>query len=171
MKIFLIGYRCTGKTTVGKAVAQRLGVQLYDLDDLISQRQGMSIQEMVSCFGWQHFRAIEREMLLELAQKDENAVISCGGGAVLHDVWDEIKKNAKVIWLTASVKTIVERMAADEKTAQYRPALSSCKTLEEEVKEVLSQRLPLYEKAASFVVSTENSSIDGIVEEVLRVLK
>ncbi len=168
MKLFLIGYRCTGKTTVGKLIAQRLRIHFCDLDELIAEKQGMSIQEIVARFGWPYFRTVERKTLLEISEISENLVVSCGGGAVLHrDAWEKVRKNAIIIWLTASVEVILRRMGADEKTAQSRPALSNCGTLEDEVRLTLTERMPIYQETAHLAVSTENRSVLEIADEVV----
>ncbi len=99
MNIVLIGYRGAGKSAVGEKLAARLGKEFVDADDLLEKREGRRIREIVESQGWQYFRALEKEILSEVAARD-NLVIAPGGGAVL-DMANvkALQKNGLIIWL------------------------------------------------------------------------
>src|SRR5512138_270305 len=103
MNVVLIGYRGTGKSTVGKAVAARLGWQVVSTDKEIVRRAGVSVPEIVAAHGWNHFRDLESTVCGEVAGQD-HLVIDTGGGAILRQQnVDAFRRNGRVIWLTASV--------------------------------------------------------------------
>ena len=81
MNIFLIGYRCTGKTTIGKILAERLHRDYLDMDQAIEQQTGSTISELVQTHGWDYFRQVEKETLLK-TREIKDTVVSTGGGIV-----------------------------------------------------------------------------------------
>lgn len=166
MNIVLIGYRGTGKSTIGKVLAARLGRQLVSTDKEIVNRTGRSIPDIVAEHGWDYFRDLESEVCRELAGRD-NLVIDTGGGAILrqHNV-DVLKQNGKLFWLTASVDTIAKRIGKDNQ----RPSLTGTKSFVEEIEEVLRERTPKYQAAADHIVSTDGRSIDELAKILLAAL-
>jgi shikimate kinase len=169
MNIFLIGYRCTGKSTVGKRVAEKLNWKFMDADAELVSDQGLSIAQLVSQSGWQTFRRIEKSVLARLCQS-ECQVIATGGGVVLDEENVRcMKHNGPVIWLRATPETVYTRMIHDQNTLASRPALTNGKLLDE-IKETLSDRQPLYELAMSGFVDTDNKSADAVCTEILSVL-
>lgn len=169
MNLFLIGYRCTGKTTLGKALARRLDWSFVDTDRKVVETAGVSIARMVKRHGWPFFRQQERKALQTVADGDRQ-VVATGGGVVLDDRNIVAMKNAgKVVWLTASEKIIQARMLDDEATAGNRPALTG-QGLIAEIHSVLTQRKPLYEKAADFQVATDWEKITVIGDRILEKL-
>lgn len=162
---FLIGYRAVGKTTVGKRLAEKLGLQFEDTDKLIELQAGQSIASLVEEGGWSRFRELEYRVLQQTAQM-EDTVISTGGGAVLHhDVWQDIKLTPCVIWLRAEPSVILSRLKEDSVTACQRPSLSGNGVFEE-IEEILGKRTPLYSMLADYTVDTDEMSIEEIVEAV-----
>ena len=116
MKIFLIGYRCTGKTTIGKILADRLNFDLIDTDSMIEQKIGSTILSFVEKNGWDKFRQIEKETLLN-TKENKNIVIATGGGIILNRENQKfIKDNGFAVWLDASLATILSRLKKDTKT-------------------------------------------------------
>jgi len=165
--IVLIGYRATGKTTVGRLIAQRLGWMFVDTDVLIEQRAKKKIAEIVAQEGWQGFRRREKEIIAEVSAK-KNMVIAVGGGAVINkENVKNLKQNGILIWLKANADTIAKRLAQDEKTASQRPSLTG-KSVVEEIEEVLSERLPLYQQAADIEVDTERYSPEEIARLIIK---
>lgn len=166
-KIILIGYRATGKTSVGKLLANHLRFDFVDMDKEVEARENSAISDLVSLHGWNYFRQKEAELLDELIAQTNNLVIATGGGAILHqEIWPKVMAAGMVVWLTADMQTICCRLSADAVTAGQRPSLTGCGT-QQEVAEVLAQREPLYRAGSHCAVDTGNKSIDEIVEAIL----
>ena len=170
MKLILIGYRCTGKTSVGKEVAARLGIPFYDTDELIQRDVGKTVKEIVDEKGWDAFRAAEKEIIRKLPSLGD-AVIALGGGAVMEADNREVLhgSNGFCVWLTADLQTIVERMKNDRASTAQRPPLSD-EGLERETAKILEIRRPVYQELADCIVDTTGKGIDAIVDEVCAVL-
>jgi shikimate kinase len=170
MNIILIGYRAAGKSSVGKRLSDSLRKMFIDTDDLIEESQGVPISDIVKSHGWSHFRAIEKKVISEISCHDE-LVIAPGGGVVLEpENVETLKKNGFVIWLKADLQTILKRMSKDPRTQTGRPSLTGKGTLEE-LKDVLTQREPLYRKASEVQVDTSAMDVDGVVHSVLSILQ
>ena len=166
MNIVLIGYRCTGKTTIGRLVAEKLGWPLVDTDTLIQQRAGKSIKEIVAAGGWPEFRRQEREVIADVAARDRQ-VISAGGGAILDESNAKaLRATGRVVLLTASPETIWERMKADPKTLAERPNLTDSGGIAE-VRKVLADRQAAYQAARHHEVPTDRFSPDEAVAGIL----
>jgi len=165
-KIILTGYRATGKTSIGKILADLLGFDFIDTDQALEKRQGETIAEMVGRGGWDLFRRKEEDMLLELA-RSKNKVIATGGGSVMHEkAWAKLRKNGLAVWLTADVKTICQRLAADSESEDQRPALTEMGTMNE-IAMVLGERQPLYEKSSDLTINTEGKTPEEVAEFIL----
>ncbi|WP_455241938.1 shikimate kinase [Petrachloros mirabilis] len=163
MNLILIGYRGTGKSTVGKVLAKRLDRELISTDKEIVKRAGRSIPEIVQEKGWEYFRDLESDVCRDLAGRD-NLVIDTGGGAILRQGNVEaLKRNGTLFWLTASVDTIAGRIGGDTQ----RPSLTGAKSFVEEIEEVLRERTPKYQAAADHVLSTEGQSIQQLATIIL----
>ena len=170
MNIFLIGYRCTGKTCVGKSLAQTLGWSFIDADLELVDKHGMTISEIVSKEGWNSFREKEKAVLKRLSVLDKH-VVATGGGVILDiENVEQMKKSGTIIWLKATPETIKERILQDRNTEELRPSLTS-KGLVEEIEETLLDRKPLYESAMDFSIDTDSHSIDDICDRIIRELK
>jgi shikimate kinase len=163
MNIVLIGYRGTGKSVVGELLARRLLMPYVGMDATIVARAGMSIPEIVAKSGWRIFRDIESELARELAAGDAT-IIDTGGGVIERtENIEALQKNACIIWLKASVATIVARIQGET----GRPALTSGKTFTEEVAEVLERRTPLYASAAQYEIDTDASTPEQIADKII----
>lgn len=163
MNIVLIGYRGTGKSTVGRFVAAHLGRTVVSTDAEIVKRAGQGIPEIVALQGWDYFRDLESRVCQELAGRD-GLVIDTGGGAVLRSQNVEaLKKTGSLFWLTASVDTITKRIGHDTQ----RPSLTGAKSFVDEIQDVLRERMPKYEAAADYVVATDGRTIVQIADEIL----
>lgn len=170
MNLYLIGYRCTGKTTVGKVLARRLGWPCVDTDRMIVEDAGMSIANMVASRGWPFFREQERHALETVAARDCQ-VVATGGGIVLDGRNIAVmKKTGKVVWLTADQKTIGARMLADAATAGNRPSLTG-QGLMDEIEAVLSERKPLYEQASELKIDTDRETIETLCDRIVSGLR
>ncbi|MBW2467318.1 MAG: shikimate kinase [Deltaproteobacteria bacterium] len=168
--MILTGYLSTGKSSIGKILADLLGFDFIDTDEAIEKRQGETIAEMVGRGGWDLFRSKEENLLLELAQ-NKNKVIATGGGSVMHEkAWKNLRKNSIVVWLTADIKTICNRLAADSSTDDQRPPLTEMGTMDE-ISMVISERLPLYEKSSDLKIDTEGKTPEEVAETILAEFK
>ncbi len=163
MNIVLIGYRGTGKSTVGKILAARLGRELVSTDAEVTKRAKLTIPEIVRQFGWEHFRDLESEVCRDLAAKDQ-LIIDTGGGAILRQLnVDSLKKSGTLFWLTAGVETITGRIGGDTQ----RPSLTGTKSFLEEIQDVLRERTPKYQAAADHVITTEGRSVEQVADRIL----
>jgi len=166
VNLFLIGYRCTGKTQVGKSLAERLGRPFLDTDAEVVRETGMSISDLVNRHGWNFFRQQERRILQRMCDKNDH-VIATGGGIILNsrNVVD-MSASGRVVWLRACPATIADRMSGDSHTRAQRPSLTG-KTPVEEIEETLTERLSLYESAMHTAVDTDGLTIDEIADLIL----
>jgi shikimate kinase len=163
MNLVLIGYRGSGKSSVGKVLGARLGRTVVSTDAEIVKRAGRAIPDLVARHGWDHFRDLESEVCRELAARD-GLVIDTGGGAILRQSnVDALKHTGMLFWLTASVETITQRIGGDTQ----RPSLTGTKSFLDEIQEVLRERTPKYQAAADYVVVTDGHSVEQIADEVL----
>jgi shikimate kinase len=170
MNLFIIGYRCTGKSTVAKVVSEKTGWTCVDADSELADQRGETVAQIVATGGWPLFRKLEKETLKKICSR-EGQVVATGGGVVLDEENIELmRKSGEVIWLRANAETIIERMQADEKTETLRPALTE-QTLAEEIKQTLSERVPLYQKAMTWSVDTDGKEVMDVITEIISHLK
>ena len=170
MNIFLIGYRCTGKSTIGIKLAKKLDFNFIDADIMLVEKYKTTISDIVEQKGWNVFRKMEKDVTGDIC-KLNNVVVATGGGVILDpDNIDSIKKNSIVIWLCAESDTICRRISGDEKTDEFRPSLTN-KGLYKEVEETLAFRKPLYTKAMDFFIDTDNIDVDKVVDAALKQIK
>jgi len=170
MNLVLIGYRCTGKTTVGRILAEKLGWPLVDTDTLIQERAGKSIKDIVAAGGWPEFRRLERETIADVAAQDRR-VISAGGGAILDEVNRKaLRAGGRVVLLTAAPEMIWQRMKADPRTLAERPNLTDSGGIAE-VRNVLAEREAAYQAARHYEVSSDRLSPDEAAARILEWFK
>jgi shikimate kinase len=163
MNLVLIGYRGTGKSSVAKLLAKRLGMEVVSLDEEIVRQAG-PIPDIVAKHGWPHFRDIEAQVTKRISERD-GIIIDSGGGVVLRaENVENLRRNGKLIWLRASVPVIVKRIEG----GTQRPALTEGKSFTEEVEDVLRERTPLYEAAAHHQVDTDHLGTEQVAEQVRR---
>ncbi len=167
MNIVLIGYRCTGKSSIGRRLADILEWRFVDTDELIEQEAGLKIEDIVLKKGWDEFRRLERRVVEEVSSLDKS-VISTGGGVVLdqRNIRD-LQKNGWIVWLKASPEIIRERMLRDKESGFTRPTLTGKDPIDE-IKEVLDKRTPFYKKAAHLVIETDNFSQEKLCDMILK---
>jgi shikimate kinase len=164
--LILIGYRGSGKTTVGRQAAQRLGYAFVDTDERVVAEAGQSIAAIFEQEGEAGFREREARAIQE-ATRGSRRVISAGGGAILRsDNVTRLRERGFVVWLTASPDVLWRRIERDEATSETRPALSRLAGVEE-VRTVLASRLEAYRRAADGVVDASGDDIERIVLSVL----
>lgn len=163
MNVVLIGYRGTGKSTVGKLVAERLGRVLVSTDAEIVKLAVQNIPEIVEQHGWEYFRDLETKICQDLAGRD-GVVIDTGGGGILRSQnVERLKRTGKLFWLTAPVETIAKRIGADTQ----RPSLTGTKSFIDEIQDVLRERTPKYQAAADCIIETDGKSTTQVADEIL----
>ena len=162
--IALIGFMGTGKTAVGKALAEKLGKQFTEVDALIEQRAGKTIPEIFQQDGEIAFRELEIEATGDVAEK-ENTVIACGGGVVLNQInIDRLRRKSVIVYLTASLEVILKRTSPD---TDERPLLvAEDKTAR--VAGLLKFRKPFYERAADITVDTSTLDVREVVGKIIK---
>ena len=165
MSIILIGYRCTGKTSVGRIISERLRLPFYDTDELISKKTGRTVREIVEEKGWGFFRGMEKEIIRSLTST--RGVIAPGGGAVMDEEnAGRMKASGLIIWLKAEPDAILERLKRDEATSCQRPPLSGDLDAEEEILKMLKERNPVYERLANIIVDTTKLSMEDAAARI-----
>ncbi|EGG83019.1 hypothetical protein HMPREF9477_01180 [Lachnospiraceae bacterium 2_1_46FAA] len=164
--IVLTGFMGTGKTTLAEYMGERFAMDVVEMDKEIENRAGMSVEEIFSQYGEEHFRQLETELLEEL-QSREHIVISCGGGIVLREEnIDKLKKQGKVVLLTASAEVILERV----KENGERPLLKGNKNIEWICK-MMEERADKYAEVADVTVNTDGKTVLQICEEMIQKLE
>jgi shikimate kinase len=168
--LVLIGYRATGKTSVGAELARVLKRVFVDLDQVLVAEAGRSVAEIVAQGGWEEFRRREKDLVARY-RHGRGQVLATGGGVVLDpENVETLRENGVIIWLTAEAATIQTRLDADRPRDAFRPSLTGGDTVNE-VLEVLKFREPLYRAAAQVIIDTTNESIPQVVQEILAALK
>lgn len=161
-RIVLIGYRGTGKTTVGKQLANQLGWKYFSTDDMVEEISNMSIKEFVAKFDWRKFREIEISIIQQLKNM-KNMIIDCGGGVVENERNMEIlKKKSFIVWLDAGILDIEKRLDI----SLPRPLLSE-KTVLDDIKYNYSRRKALYRKYANICVNSSKNSVHKICQTII----
>jgi shikimate kinase len=157
MNIVLIGYRCSGKTAVGRVLADELGMGFADTDLLIEEDAGEPIDALISTTSWDHFRNLERDLIEKISKKD-NQVIATGGGVVVsQENVKVLKRDGWVVWLDAEPNVLKERMEKEQQSGNIRPSLTGADPLAE-IEEVMNVRRPMYQEAGDFMVDTTRRS-------------
>ncbi len=163
--IYLVGFMGTGKTSVGSELAGIKKLIFVDLDELIRAREEKAIAEIFALKGEAYFRALEKKILAEVSQKD-NQVISCGGGIVTDQDNIALMKNSGIIiCLTARPEVILART----KDYQHRPLLN-VDAPENKIKELLEKRADFY-ALADYKIDTSDISLKEVVNKALKLIK
>jgi shikimate kinase len=168
-RIFLVGYRGTGKSTVARLLAGRLSWAWADADEILEGRHGRSIRAIFAVDGEASFRDKEAAVLEELCRRPRH-VIATGGGVVLRpENRRRLREGGTVVWLTATAATLWQRLQRDATTSERRPPLTVGGLAE--VEELLQARQPHYAAVAHLVVETEGRSPDEVVDFLVSALR
>jgi shikimate kinase len=163
----LVGARGSGKTTVGRILAERLLRPFVDADVELERKLGRSIASIFAESGEPAFRDREETMLAELVADRGDAILATGGGAVLREAnRAALRTFGFVVWLRADASTASGRLRADRRGLSTRPALTAAGTLDE-LAAVIEAREPLYRAAADAVVDTDGRGADEVAEAIL----
>jgi shikimate kinase len=164
--LVLIGFMGVGKTTMSDYFNTMFAMDVIEMDQIIARREGMSIPDIFEVHGEEYFRNCETELLIEM-QSRSNVVISCGGGVPMRERnVTEMKKNGRVILLTAEPETILERVRDDHS----RPLLEDNKNVAF-IRALMDKRRDKYEAAADIIIKTDGKSIQQIGEEIILQLR
>jgi shikimate kinase len=165
-RVFLIGYRGTGKSTVARLLAERLRWDWIDADALLEARAGMTIRQIFAAEGETGFRERESLVLAELGGKERH-VIATGGGVILRPANRQlIQAGGLVVWLTADPATIWDRLQSDATTANRRPTLTVGGRAE--IEQLLREREPYYRACAHIAADTVARPPAAVADEIHR---
>lgn len=168
MIITLIGYRGSGKTTVARPLAEKLGWNWVDADAALEAAAGCTIREIFEKEGEPGFRRRERDTIVQLLQQDR-LVLAAGGGAILNaDTRRDLKAAGPVVWLHAPVEVLYARISGDATTTERRPNLAGGG--KQEIENLLAAREPLYRECATLIIDSSKSDTNEIVDRICREL-
>ncbi len=167
IRLILVGYRATGKTTVAQALSNHFDCPALDTDEMFEQKYSCSVGEFIQAQGEPSFRDAETGVLQEILKISEG-VVSTGGGIVLREKNRRMIEDAglPVVWLAAPADEIRRRLVADPTTTSRRPALAG-KDVCDEVDQALIDREPYYTEVAHFCIDTNGLSVPVIVDEII----
>ena len=161
--IFLIGFMGAGKSTVAEYLSTMFAMEVVEMDQEIVKGEGMSIPDIFATYGEEYFRNCETELLKKM-QSRKNVLISCGGGVVLRECnVEQMKKNGRVVLLTASPEEVYERV----KDSDDRPVLAGRKNVKG-IAELMEARREKYEAAADIIVNTDHKTVLQVCEELVQ---
>ena len=161
MMITLTGFMGSGKTTVGKVLADFLGCPFFDLDDLIVKKAGKSIPDIFAQDGEAAFRDLEAQLLRQQVKKyaESTVVLALGGGAILAPASASLLRDKTVcIYLRATLDTLLQRLAGETAGRPLADAALAAR---------LAEREPLYEETAHVIIDTDGLSPDEVADEII----
>lgn len=170
MLIFIIGYKSSGKTCVGKKLAHNLNLNFIDLDEYIEKINQISVPELYTEIGEENFRMKENEALLKVCQKETNAVVSTGGGAPCwKDNMNIMLKHGATVFLQVDNDTLVQRLT---KATADRPIVKgkSEEELHQFVNTMREKRESFYQKA-KFHVNAKDISVEDLAARIEKAIK
>ena len=153
--LVLIGFMGTGKSTVSDYFHTQYNMDIIEMDQIIAQREGMSITEIFNRYGEEYFRDLETALLVEM-QSRKSVILSCGGGVPMRERnVVEMKKIGRVILLTADPQTILDRLKEDHSDF---------------VRGLMDSRRAKYEAAADIIIHTDGKTVEEIGDEILEIV-
>lgn len=166
-QIILVGARGAGKTTIGHALARNLDLPFYDTDRLLEEYLGEPIVQFWGREGESCFRKKESEVVCKLP-KLSPGVVATGGGVVLDQGNREcLRENGTVFYISLRPESLLSRL---QNAWGSRPRLMSHLSLEEEVREVLLHREPIYKEVSHYIVNADGQGISQVVQMILKIL-
>jgi shikimate kinase len=168
--VALVGYRGTGKSTVGQIMAERLDRPFLDADRELEARAGRSIAAIFAEDGEPAFRDWEAATLRSLVRRYPGAILATGGGVVLR-AWNRrlLRQFGFVVWLKADAAQLAVRLGADLDAGKERPALTAAGTIAE-IETVLQRRADLYAEVADAGIETRGRTPDEVAADILAIL-
>jgi shikimate kinase len=166
MNIILLGYRATGKSSLGEALAKELGYGFFDVDYEIEKSEGMSIAELINKKGEEKFREVEKEMIKRIDLL-ENFVVGTGGGAVMSSSNRQIiSKNSFNVWLSTNPSIIFSRV----KSSKVRPILTNYDSYHE-ILVLLKKREPFYKDLCHLEIDTGDNDVSASVSLIKKAIE
>jgi shikimate kinase len=159
-RIILIGFRGTGKSTIGKILAKQINWNYISTDQMIEQKAQISISDIVYNFGWKKFRELEHEVIQSVAELT-NAIIDCGGGVVEDSLGMEFfQSQSLVVWIDAELNDILSRISGDH---NIRPLLNQIDQKTDTEKNYMNRR-PLYQRYADLHFNSSQYNSEEICQ-------
>jgi len=171
--IFITGFMASGKTTIGKLLAKKLSLNYYDTDELIEEKTGLQIYKIFEKYGENHFRKLERDVLIELIDKVKRTggVISTGGGLpCYYNNMELMKKAGKVVYLEVNPEDVYKRIRNIKLRPVYQKLMNKENPLKE-IEKLLKYREKYYKKADLRINTSkdkDSESVDSIVSRIIR---
>lgn len=161
--ILLVGLMGSGKTSVGKRLAKRLDLPFVDGDQEVEKAAGLSLIDVLKCFGQEEYRAGEARVMKRLLQGNPCVLASGGGSFVAEQTRKLAKEHAITVWLKADVDILYNRTAG----RKHRPFLEGCDDhLKNKLEEYIKEEYPFYSQA-DIVVETKEEAVDNTVSRVV----
>ncbi|GAB2778343.1 shikimate kinase [Salinimicrobium soli] len=173
MKIILSGYMGSGKTVVGKSLAEKIGVKYMDLDEEISKWEGKNIPDIFKESGEIYFRRKEGEVLQEILKNDNSVVLSLGGGTPCYGKNLQLIKDDEdsvLIYLKTDLQELLRRLSEEKDQRPVISHLGSFEALEDFVRKHLYER-SFYYNQSEIILSTEGKSVEEVVNAISEKLK
>jgi XRE family aerobic/anaerobic benzoate catabolism transcriptional regulator len=165
--VALVGLRGAGKSTIGRALAEKLSVPFFELDALVEEAAGLSLAGIFSLHGEAYYRRLAREVLTRFLAENETGVLATGGGLVLdREAWKLLQKRCRTVWLQATPEDHWQRVLAQ---GDQRPSAASPHA-RDELRALLRAREALYAQA-EMAVDTSRSGVAGAVRDILKHLE
>ncbi|NJD02757.1 MAG: shikimate kinase [Ruminiclostridium sp.] len=161
MNIILIGMPGAGKSTIGPALAGRLGLEFIDTDTLLKRKTGRELRAIVAEDGYEVFLKLQEELIVSM--KPVGNIIATGGSVVCSEpAMLHMKRDGRIIYLKMDLKDIEKRLLPERRLARSK---------DRSLDQVYNERCPLYEKYADLIVDCSDKSVDAIVTEILAFFK
>ncbi len=163
--IILCGFMGCGKSTIGRRLSKKTGAEFVDMDKYIEEKAGLTVAEIFEQFGEEGFRKMEREACRELAEKSGLIIAAGGGTLTFRENVDVLGSTGRIVFINVSYEQLCERLKRDTR----RPLLQ-VENRNERIRELLTERLPMYNRAASIVVDGNfNSAV--VTDFILGIVK
>jgi shikimate kinase len=165
-RIVLLGYMCSGKSTVGEALARRLEWEFADFDVLIEQREGTTVREIIDVKGERYFRGLEERLTAETAEADRVVIAPGGGWITRPELLNGMGRGTLAVWLYVTPEETVRRLKAD-------PIARPFKELDdptEKIASMIAEREPLY-RLADVTIPTDVRSVESVAYEIEQIVR
>lgn len=165
MNIVLTGLRGSGKSKIGKILAEKLGFNFIDLDKKIEQHENASIKDIVELKGWEYFRAVESKVTKEIAKFDKTVIATGGGTIIDRDNEKALKKTAKIVYLYRKPEDCCQHIINDPN----RPPLTNKESVLEEMQHLYKERNGRYCESANLIFE-RSEDLEKDAEKILKKL-